>query len=107
MLAALRPHWFASVMPLCGGGTPGMAIELANLPIRAFHGLCDKTVDPIESLQMVKAVNNAGGQAELMLLPKLPHNCWDTVYTDEENYDWLLSFTNLRDNACADPLSVD
>ena len=73
-----------------------MAKQLGDLPIRAFHGLCDKTVDPIESLQMAKAVNCAGGRAELILFPELAHNCWDTVYTDEKNYDWMFSFTNER-----------
>lgn len=95
-LSLLRADWFAAVMPLCGGGLPGMAKQLGDLPIRAFHGLCDKTVDPIESLQMAKAVNCAGGRAELILFPELAHNCWDTVYTDEKNYDWMFSFTNER-----------
>ena len=106
-LAMLRAHWFASAMPVCGGGLAGMANELADLPIRAFHGLCDKTVDPIESLQMAKAVNNAGGHAELILYPKLPHNCWDAVYTDEKNYDWMFSFTNQRKKDLSEQLSVD
>ena len=97
-LATLRAHWFAAAMPLCGGGGPGMAKDLINLPIRAFHGLRDQTVDPIESLQMAKAVNNFGGHAELILYPELAHNCWDKVYSDEANYDWMFSFTNERDN---------
>ncbi|MBQ4629872.1 MAG: hypothetical protein IJB70_02675 [Clostridia bacterium] len=105
-LAALRSEWFASAMPICGGGIGGMANEYEDLPIRAFHGLCDQTVDPIESLQMAKAVNNAGGNAELILYPKLPHNCWDAVYTDEKNYDWLLSYTNKR-HGIGEQLSVD
>ena len=95
-LSLLRPDWFAASMPICGGSIPGMAKQLIGLPIRTFHGLCDKTVDPIESLQMAKAVNRAGGRAELILFPELSHNCWDTVYTDEKNYDWLFSFTNER-----------
>ena len=96
-LSLLRPDWFAASMPICGGSIPGMAKQLVGLPIRTFHGLCDKTVDPIESLQMVKAVNLTGGHAELILYPELAHNCWDTVYTDEKNYDWMFSFTNERD----------
>ena len=83
-------------MPICGGSIPGMAKQLVGLPIRTFHGLRDKTVDPIESLQMVKAVNLTGGYAELFLYPELSHNCWDAVYTDEKNYDWMFSFTNER-----------
>ncbi len=103
----LRAEWFASAMPLCGGGLAGMSKEFGDLPIRAFHGLCDKTVDPIEGLQMAKAVNRAGGNAELILFPKLGHNCWDAVYTDEKNYDWLFSFTNEREKSLDEPLSVD
>lgn len=92
-MASLYPHWFASIMPVCGGGIGAFATRLTELPVRTFHGLCDKTVDPIESLQMAKAVNLHGGHAELILFPELAHNCWDAVYTDEKNYDWLLSFT--------------
>ena len=92
----LRPHWFASAMPLCSGGICGLASQLVGLPIRAFHGLCDGIVDPIESLQMVKAINMAGGHAELILFPHVKHKCWEPVYSDEKNYDWLLSFTNER-----------
>lgn len=106
-LAGLRPHFFAAAMPICGGGLPGMANELIDLPIRTFHGLCDKTVDPLESLEMAKAVNRFGGHAELILFPQLPHNCWDEVYTDERNYDWLFSFTTERDKDLARKLSRD
>lgn len=106
-LGSLRADWFAALMPVCGGGLGWMAIELADLPIRTFHGLCDNVVDPIESLQMAKAVNKAGGHAELILYPKLSHNCWDTVYSDEHNYDWLLSFTTERDKTLVEQLAGD
>ncbi len=96
-LASLYPNWFASAMPICGGGVGGLAMNLVNLPIRTFHGLRDQIVDPIESLQMAKAVNLRGGHAELILFPELEHNVWDVVYTDEKNYDWLLSFTAPQD----------
>lgn len=96
-LGALRADWFASAMPVCGGGIGWMAGNLVDLPIRTFHGLQDETVDPIESLQMAKSVNKKGGHAELILFPDLKHNCWDRVYTTEANYDWLLQFTTDRD----------
>ena len=96
-LSCLRPDWFASAMPICGGGIAAFAMNLTNLPIRTFHGLCDTVVDPIESLQMAKAVNLHGGHAELILFPELGHNCFYTVYSDEKNYDWLLSFTAPQD----------
>lgn len=103
--ASLRPDWVASAMPVCGGGIGGFAKNLVDVPIRSFHGLRDKTVDPIESLQMAKAVNSGGGHAELILFPALSHNCWDAVYTDEKNYDWLFSFTTNRDKTLVEALS--
>ena len=90
-IAMIKPDWFAAIMPICGGGIGGFAANLAKVPARTFHGLCDTVVDPIESLQMVKSINQKGGYAELILYPKLDHNCWDAAYTDEANYDWLLS----------------
>ncbi|MBQ7052307.1 MAG: phospholipase [Clostridia bacterium] len=104
-LATLYPYWFASVMPICGGGISGFAKNLVGLPIRAFHGLRDKNIDPIESLQMAKAVNLFGGHAELILFPELEHNCWDAVYSDEKNYDWLFSFTARPDEFVIEELS--
>ena len=104
---SLRPDWVASAMPVCGGGIGGFAKNLVDVPIRTFHGLRDKTVDPIESLQMAKAVNLNGGHAELILYPELAHNCWDAVFSDEKNYDWLLSFTTQRDKTLVEQLSGD
>ncbi len=104
-LAAIKPEWFASVMPICGGGIGGFAQRLVNIPIRTFHGLRDTVVDPIESLQMAKAVNLAGGHAELILFPHHDHNCWDEVYSTEENYDWMLKFTKNGSKDAAAQLS--
>ena len=106
-LATLRADWFASVMPVCGGGICAFASELVDLPIRCFHGICDQRVDPIESLQMVRAVNLAGGHAELILFPELGHDCFKTVFADERNYDWLLSFTSNRDKTIVEQLTGD
>lgn len=105
MLATLHPCWFASAMPVCGGGIAAFAMNLVNLPIRAFHGLRDQVVDPVESLQMAKAVNLHGGRAEMILFPECEHNCWDAVYSDEKNYDWMLSFTVQSDKQVVETLS--
>ena len=106
-LATLRPYWFASAMPICGGGIAGFAMNLVDLPIRNFHGLRDKIVDPIESIQMVKAINQRGGHAELILFPELEHNCWDAAYSDEKNYDWMLSFTARTDKSGVEDPSLN
>lgn len=104
-LACIRPEWFAAIMPVCGGGICWFASRLTEIPVRTFHGLLDTVVDPIDSLQMAKAVNMRGGHCELILYPHLDHNCWDTVYTTEENYDWLLSHTLHAKKAEAETLS--
>ena len=106
-MATRKPEWFASIMPICGGGVPAFARSMVDLPIRAFHGLCDKTVDPIESLLMVREINLRGGHAELILFPQLSHNCWNAVYSDEKNYDWLFSFTTERNKTQVEELSGD
>ncbi len=108
MLGGLRPDWFASLMPVCGGSMVWHArATLKSVPIRTFHGLRDTVVDPIESLEAVKAVNKNGGYAELILFPDLGHNCWDRVFTTESNYEWLLRYSTDRENAQADKLSGD
>jgi predicted peptidase len=104
-LGSLRPNLFAAIMPVCGGGIGWRASALKEVPVRAFHGLRDQVVDPIESLQMAKAVNKSGGRAELILFPECEHNCWDAVYTDEKNYDWLLSFENGKGKKTIEKLS--
>ena len=78
---------------------------LVDVPVMAFHGLKDTTVDPSESLTSAKALNQQGGYCELVLFPDLSHNCWDKVYTTEQNYDWLFSFTTERDKSIIEKLS--
>ncbi|MBR2615827.1 MAG: dienelactone hydrolase family protein [Clostridia bacterium] len=103
--SSLYADYVAAAMPVCGGGIPAFAKRMVDVPVRAFHGLCDKTVDPIESLEMVKALNQAGGHGELILFPSLKHNCWDAAYSDDKNYDWLLSFTTERDKTLVEQYS--
>ena len=105
-LATLYPNWFASAMPICGGGSAGFAMNLVNLPIRAFHGLLDQVVDPLESFHMVKAINLEGGYAEVILFPDEGHHCFKKVYSDEKNYDWLLSFSAPQDRDPMDDPSL-
>lgn len=92
-LATLRPSLFAVAMPLCGGGVPWSTyrIEAAKLPVRAYHGLRDDTVDPAESVKMCAKINAGGGTAELVTFPDLGHNVWDRVYSDPTILDWFLS----------------
>jgi Predicted peptidase len=40
-LAAVQPHRFAAIAPICGGGDATEACNLKDLPVWAFHGARD------------------------------------------------------------------
>ena len=90
-LAMTVPQKFATVIPICGGGMCWNAEQLINLPIWAFHGELDNTVDVKESLDMVNAVNNFGGNAKLTIYPDLEHNSWSRTIDNPEIYQWMLN----------------
>ncbi len=89
-LAAEYPKVFAAVAPICGGGNSEKAPRLKDIPIWAFHGGADKTVEPKRSREMVDAVNEAGGQAKLTLYGGVGHDSWTETYDNPEFYQWLL-----------------
>ena len=87
------PEKFAAAIVCCGGGMYWNSGRI-KIPVWAFHGEEDKTVLCVESKNMVKAINDANGQAKLTLLPGVEHNCWDYAYGRKETYDFL--FANVR-----------
>ncbi|MBO5270096.1 MAG: phospholipase [Clostridia bacterium] len=74
---------FAALAPVCGEGITWYGGTLAGKPVWAFHGDCDATVSPHESLEMVSRINKRGGHARLTLLAGVKHNAWDYAYNDE------------------------
>lgn len=82
-LAMTKPHWFAALIPVCGGGMYWNAERLKNMPVWAFHGALDKTVLPDESIKMISAINENGGNAKITIFPDVSHNAWDYTYTDD------------------------
>jgi predicted esterase len=90
-LALAEPDRFAAIAPICGGGDPPDAARLRKLPIWAFHGGKDDTVPNQLSLEMVKAVRAAGGQAHLTIFPNDGHDSWTDAYKTEALYTWLLA----------------
>ena len=98
-LAMSHPQWFTAVVPICGGGMYWNAARLKDLKIWAFHGALDETVLPEESSKMVKAVNAAGGNASITILPHDAHNAWDTALGMSELWEWLFDKENERGGA--------
>lgn len=88
------PQIFAAAVPICGGGMYWDAARLVNVPVWAFHGAKDEVVFSEESIKMVNAVNNAGGNARLTIYPENDHNAWDDTYSNPKVYEWLLMHKN-------------
>jgi predicted peptidase len=90
-LAAAHPEKFAAIVPICGGGNPADAKQLAALPIWVFHGAKDRTVPVQRSQEMVEAIRAAGGNVKFTEYPEAGHDCWTETYDNPELYNWLLA----------------
>jgi len=107
---ATKTDTFAALMPICGGGalmdisglsslplheTFGTLDErvknLAKVPIWAFHGADDEVVPPLRTKQMLRLVEEAGGNVKYTEYPKTGHNSWDKAYGHRKAIEWLLS----------------
>ncbi|WP_219637780.1 choice-of-anchor Q domain-containing protein [Cohnella sp. CFH 77786] len=87
---------YAALMPIAGGlsdMSPGKLDKLAQIPIRALHGSDDNVIALSWGSQAaVNAVNGAGGNALLTVVPGVGHSQWDTkFYSVREYMAWLLS----------------
>lgn len=88
---ARRPDFFAAAMPICGGGDPATASKFAHVPIHCFHGGSDNVVKPEYSRDMIKALEDAGGDPKYTEYPGVGHDSWTQTYADEANIEWLFS----------------
>lgn len=87
-----RPDVFAAAFPICGGGNASSVDNYAQkVKIWAFHGAKDDVVSPALSIQMVDAINEAGGDAKLTIYPEANHGVWDNVFAEPELLKWLFS----------------
>lgn len=89
-LAGYRPHRFAAIVPICGGGETYRTRDLAHLPTWVFHGGKDGVVPLERSEEMVEAMNKNGGSAKLTVYPEAGHDSWTETYDNPELYEWLL-----------------
>ena len=93
MTAIHYPDRFAAIAPICGGGEPGEASALLDVPVWTFHGAKDPVVPVSETEKMVQALKKAGGDVRFTLYPEGGHDVWTETYNNEELYTWLLSHT--------------
>ena len=86
--AMAKPEMFAAIAPCCGGGMPWNASVL-DMPIWAFHGSEDGTVNPFYSDDMVKALEDLNADVKYTKLDGVGHDAWDYAY-NEELINWPL-----------------
>lgn len=89
-LAIQNPNRFAALVPISGGGPLPYVKKLASVPTWVFHGERDTVIPVEESLRMVNALRQAGGNVKLTIYPDARHDAWTRTYDNEELYDWLL-----------------
>src|SRR5688572_23681850 len=90
-LAARMPDTWAAVVPICGGGDPGDAAKLKDVPIWAFHGAEDDVVPAQRSREMIEEVRAAGGHPRYSELVGVGHDSWTPAYESEELLEWMFS----------------
>lgn len=89
-LASLYPDRFCSLVPICGGGMSWTAENLVHIPIWAFHGALDDVVPVEASINMIKAINQAGGHAKLTIYPETGHHAWVPAYSEPSLLNFML-----------------
>lgn len=90
-----RPDVFAAAFPICGGGNPLSADAFAfKVKVWAFHGAKDDVVNPVNSIQMVDAINSiSNDNAKLTIYPEGGHAIWDRVFAEPDLLKWLFSMS--------------
>lgn len=87
----------AAAVPICGSGNAGKVDKCTEIPIWAFHGDADKTVDKSGSINFVEAYNSQEApvkyKARLTIYPGVGHDSWSRTYdgngmgTESPDYD--------------------
>ena len=100
----------AAIIPISARGEQSLVHNLTKVPIWAFHGEKDTTVDPISnygSVSLVSAINAESPKvrAKVSMFLNVGHNAWDRTYKNVFStndvrydpfktniYDWLLQY---------------
>ena len=90
MLAMADPERFAAIAPVCGSGIYWNAGIIKDIPIFVYHGDCDEVVPISESMNMIKKVNQCGGNARIEICYGVGHDSWEQAYGDDRLLNWLL-----------------
>ena len=89
-----RPDFFAAAIPVCGGGDANLGKTLIKMPIWAFHGVKDKAVPVIRTIDMFNNIKKEIGSSPIKIKMQIyeskGHFIWNEVYTNTEVINWLI-----------------
>jgi predicted peptidase len=93
-LSIAYPEKFAAIAPVCGGGDTTKVHKIKDIPVWVFHGAKDNAVPHERSVEMVEALQKAGGEVKFTLYPDANHDSWTETYDNPELYEWFLDNVN-------------
>jgi predicted peptidase len=88
---ATHPELFAAAVPVCGAWDVSDVPKMLSVPVWAFHGGDDKTVDPQFSRDLTAALTKAGGTAKYTEYPGVGHPSWTKAYDETDMWAWLFA----------------
>ena len=88
-MAITYPQLFSAIAPICGGGMAWRTSALKGMPIWAFHGDKDPSVNISNSQEMIARVRTHT-PAKFTVFTDVAHNSWDPAFLDTKLVDWLL-----------------
>lgn len=91
LLAMACPEKFAAIAPICGSGIYWYGEAVRDVPVFMVHGDCDTIVPINESINMLRAVNSRGGNAQLHICYGVGHNSFVWAYENDELLNWMLA----------------
>lgn len=84
-----HPELVAAAAPLAAAGNPAGAANQVKVPTWAFANQGD-TPFRVSSEEMVAAIQHAGGNAHLTILPRNDHDSWSPAFHQYGVMAWLL-----------------
>lgn len=94
-LMAMKPDLFAAAVPVCGGGDPGWARRIKDIPVWAFHGSKDDVVPVDYTRRMIAASRVAGGEPKYTEYAGVGHDSWTPAYKEPDLLNWMFAKEKL------------
>lgn len=91
MLANAFPERFAAIAPVCPPVLRNRVAErFKDIPAWVFHGAMDSDVPIQNSITMVKAIRDVGGNVRFTIYPDADHDSWTQTYSNPALYKWFM-----------------